>query len=278
MSGTVRESPADFGNGDLISRLLAATPPYQTNSTFVPPGLYFSEMLKRFVQAKSCAAAAAAAPLLQQTPGKRGRKRSWKDCGGKGVSSSLPLPLPSDQSEAKASKKPPAEHHRQLPLWYPPFYPAAYPPPVYFKAPEPAEPLDLQTRAGHADPVLHKQPDRHRSAFRVPEPRGGNTAAATAERRDDNRRGTSYLMGNLTEIFRQAAPLTPQPSDEEKIIVDVEGDGPEVSPGGPEEGEKKNCKDLTALIGLELVVDYVKHGGNKGDPNGLGANKCCQNS
>lgn len=281
MSGTVRESPADFGNGDLISRLLAATPPYQTNSTFVPPGLYFSEMLKRFVQAKSCAAAAAAAvaanaPPLQQTPGKRGRKRSWKDCGGKGVSSSS---LPPDQSEAKAPRKPPAEHHRQLPLWYPPFYPAAYPPPVYFKAPEAAEPLDLQTRAGHADPVLHKQPDRHRSAFRVPEPRG----SAAAERRDgrppdDNRRGTSYLMGNLTEIFRQAAPLTPQSSDEEKIIVDVEGDGPEVSPDRPEEGEKKNCKDLTALIGLELVVDYVKHGGNKGDPNGLGANKCCQNS
>lgn len=239
MSGTVRESPADFRNGDLISRLLAATPPYQTNSTFVPPGLYFSEMLKRFVQAKSC-------PPVSLN--KRGRKRSWKDSGKTEHPSEAKLqkkmdftPMPTAQTE------PP-----QFPLWYPHFYPPAYPP-VYFKTPE-TEPLNLQIRS---DPL--KQ-DRHYSAFRVPEPSKTEEIEKT-----DNKQGTNYLMGNLTKIYKQVAP------DEEKII-DVEGDGPETSQ--TEEGEKKDCKDLTALIGLELVVDYVKHGNNKNDKS----IKCCQNS
>lgn len=78
-------------------------------------------------------------------------------------------------------------------------------------------------------------------------------------------------MGNLTKIYRQVAP-----TDEEKII-DVEGDGSETGSGEPKETEKKNCKDLTALIGLELVVDYVKHGNNKDGKNDQNV-KFCQNS
>lgn len=268
MSGTVRESPADFRNGDLISRLLAATPPYQTNSMFVPPGLYFSEMLKRFVQAKS------SQPPLQST-NKRSRKRSWKDysSGNKGPSTDPSEACKSQKKPSDFASIPPAQqnaaaidpHH--FPLWYPPFYPAAYPP-VYFKSPD-TEPLNLQTRgAATAGPLLQKQ-DRHCSAFRVPGPCG--KTAEQLNRADDNRRGTSYLMGNLTEIYRQVAP--PLPLDDEKII-DVEGDGPEAP---AEEGEKKDCKDLTAVIGLELVVDYVKHGHGKGDPNEQTV-KCCQNS
>lgn len=246
MSGTIRESPADFRNGDLISRLLAATPPYQTNSTFVPPGLYFSEMLKRFVQAKSC-------PPLSLN--KRGRKRSWKDSGK--IAEQQP-------SETKMQKKmqdfipmPPTQTEPQFPLWYPPFYPPTYPP-VYFKTPEAAEPLNLQIRSDN--PL--KQ-DRHYSAFRVPE-----SSKVEELDRTDNKQGTSYLMGNLTKIYKQVAP------DEERII-DVEGDdGPETCGGQTEENEKKDCKDLTALIGLELVVDYVKHGNNKNGQNDI---KCCQN-
>lgn len=237
MSGTVRESPADFRNGDLISRLLAATPPYQTNSTFVPPGLYFSEMLKRFVQAKSC-------PPLSLN--KRGRKRSWKDSGK--------TEPPSDVKQKKMDFAPitHAQTEPQFPLWYPPFYPPTYPP-VYFKTPE-TEPLNLQIRS---DPL--KQ-DRHYSAFRVPE-----SSKVEELKKINNKQGTSYLMGNLTKIYKNVAP-------EEEKIIDVEGDGPETSPA--EESEKKDCKDLTALIGLELVVDYVKHGNNKSGPNV----KCCQNT
>lgn len=276
MSGTVRESPADFRNGDLISRLLAATPPYQTNSTFVPPGLYFSEMLKRFVQAKSCP---------PSSPNKRGRKRSWKDATATVQNNNninkadLHLHQQQQQSTEPKQKKtvlqdfvpippPPmtAQTEPPFPLWYPPFYPGPAYPPVYFKTPEP-EPLNLHTRS--ADPL--KQ-DRHYSAFRVPEPSSCKPAAddekTTAA---DNRRGTSYLMGNLTKIYRHVAP-------EEERIIDVEGDGPEVASAAAETAtEKKDCKDLTALIGLELVVDYVKHGNNKGGQSERSV-KCCENS
>lgn len=243
MSGTVRESPADFRNGDLISRLLAATPPYQTNSTFVPPGLYFSEMLKRFVQAKSC-------PPLSLN--KRGRKRTWKESG-----KTAELPSEAKQKKMDFVPIPPVQTEPQFPLWYPPFYPPTYPP-VYFKTSE-AEPLNLQIRT---DPL--KQ-DRHYSAFRVPEP---SKVQQDEVEKVDNKQGTSYLMGNLTKIYKQVAP-------EEEKIIDVEGDGPETTQN--EESEKKDCKDLTALIGLELVVDYVKHGNNKDGKNDQNV-KCCQNS
>lgn len=280
MSGTIRESPADFRNGDLISRLLAATPPYQTNSTFVPPGLYFSEMLKRFVQAKSC-------PPLSAN--KRGRKRIWKDGGGKAAGEQL---QPSEAKHKKTagadfSGQPPAapQTEPQLqfpPLWYPPFYPAAYPPPpplptpVYFETPE-TEPLNLRTGRSPPDPVL--KPDRHYSAFRVPEPSSTKTEREQQERIGDNKRGTNYLMGHLTQIYRQVVPPASSATDEEKII-DVEGndDGPETNKAGPDEQqtEKKDCKDLTALIGLELVVDYVKHGNGKDGRNEPNV-KCCRN-
>jgi len=75
-------------------------------------------------------------------------------------------------------------------------------------------------------------------------------------------------MGNLTKIYRHVAP-------EEERIIDVEGDGPETA--AAETSDKKDCKDLTALIGLELVVDYVKHGNNKNGQNEQSV-KCCQNS
>ncbi|VVC36754.1 Hypothetical protein CINCED_3A011074 [Cinara cedri] len=242
MSGSIRESPADFRNGDLISRLLAATPPYQTNSTFVPPGLYFSEMLKRFVQAKSY-------PPLSLN--KRGRKRSWKDSG------KVEQPSEAKQKKMDFVPMPPAvQTEPQFPLWYPPFYPPTFPP-VYFKTPE-SEPLNLQIRSDSL-----KQ-DRHYSAFRVPEP-----SKVEELEKINNKQGTSYLMGNLTKIYKQVAP-------EEEKIIDVEGDGPETTQS--EENEKKDCKDLTALIGLELVVDYVKHGNNKGGQNDQHVNKCYQNA
>ncbi|XP_050428127.1 uncharacterized protein LOC126838064 [Adelges cooleyi] len=244
MSGTIRETPADFRSSDLISRLLAATPPYQTNSTFVPPGFYFSEMLKRFVQAKTCT------PL---TVNKRGRKRSWKD-----NSKTDPSQAESKQSKIEFTPVPPTSSEPQFPVWYPHFYPPTYPP-MYFKTPE-AEPLNLQMRS---DPI--KQ-DRHYSAFRVPEP-------SKVEELDkiNNRQGTNYLMGNLTKIYKQVTP-------EEEKVIDVEGDeSTETEISKPEEGEKKDCKDLTALIGLELVVDYVKHGKNKSEQNEQTV-RCCQNS
>ncbi|XP_054009284.1 uncharacterized protein LOC128892771 [Hylaeus anthracinus] len=68
------KSPASLSGGDLVSRLLAATPPYLYNVPLTPHSFFFSEMLRSFVQAKTEASSTgttASAP--------RRRKRSWRD-------------------------------------------------------------------------------------------------------------------------------------------------------------------------------------------------------
>ncbi|XP_076257497.1 uncharacterized protein LOC143194730 [Rhynchophorus ferrugineus] len=46
-------SPLELRNTDLVSRLLAATPPYLYNMSLLPNTYFFSEMLRSFVQAKN---------------------------------------------------------------------------------------------------------------------------------------------------------------------------------------------------------------------------------
>ncbi|XP_051175706.1 uncharacterized protein LOC127290911 [Leptopilina boulardi] len=68
------KTPASLSSGDLVSRLLAATPPYLYNVPLTPNSFFFSEMLRSFVQAK------AEATPITPTPGTpRRRKRSWRD-------------------------------------------------------------------------------------------------------------------------------------------------------------------------------------------------------
>ncbi|XP_039297277.1 bromodomain-containing protein DDB_G0270170 [Nilaparvata lugens] len=74
--GEVPKQPSDLRNGDLVSRLLAATPPYLYNMPLLPNSFFFSEMLRSFVAAKNSATSNTSHPA---TPGRRGRKRSWKD-------------------------------------------------------------------------------------------------------------------------------------------------------------------------------------------------------
>ncbi|KAK0088861.1 hypothetical protein PV325_010458 [Microctonus aethiopoides] len=86
-SSTMKSS-ATLSGGDLVSRLLAATPPYLYNVPLTSHSFFFSEMLRSFVQAKSeadtcaaasvTAAAAAAAAITPAAIAKR-RKRSWRD-------------------------------------------------------------------------------------------------------------------------------------------------------------------------------------------------------
>jgi len=47
------KTPASLSGGDLVSRLLAATPPYLYNVPLTPHSFFFSEMLRSFVQAKT---------------------------------------------------------------------------------------------------------------------------------------------------------------------------------------------------------------------------------
>nr|CAI5866233.1 unnamed protein product [Callosobruchus analis] len=67
-------SPLEFRNTDLVSRLLAATPPYLYNMSLLPNTYFFSEMLRSLVQAKAerNAVHSAAHPQVR-----RARKRHW---------------------------------------------------------------------------------------------------------------------------------------------------------------------------------------------------------
>ncbi|XP_043262957.1 uncharacterized protein LOC122403483 [Colletes gigas] len=68
------KSPASLSGGDLVSRLLAATPPYLYNVPLTPHSFFFSEMLRSFVQAKT-----EASTTGTTTSAPRRRKRSWRD-------------------------------------------------------------------------------------------------------------------------------------------------------------------------------------------------------
>ncbi|XP_034195450.2 uncharacterized protein LOC117611577 [Osmia lignaria lignaria] len=68
------KSPASLSGGDLVSRLLAATPPYLYNVPLTPHSFFFSEMLRSFVQAKT-----EASSTSNVTNAPRRRKRSWRD-------------------------------------------------------------------------------------------------------------------------------------------------------------------------------------------------------
>ncbi|XP_018320637.1 uncharacterized protein LOC108733814 [Agrilus planipennis] len=69
-----RSSPVDFQNADLVSRLLAATPPYLYNMPVVPHSFFFSEMLRSLVQAKAAENSQRHTSTVHQ---RRPRKRSW---------------------------------------------------------------------------------------------------------------------------------------------------------------------------------------------------------
>ncbi|XP_025988089.2 uncharacterized protein LOC105207662 isoform X2 [Solenopsis invicta] len=84
------KTPASLSGGDLVSRLLAATPPYLYNVPLTPHSFFFSEMLRSFVQAKTEASSAGGGgggggggsggggnSVATNAP--RRRKRSWRD-------------------------------------------------------------------------------------------------------------------------------------------------------------------------------------------------------
>lgn len=85
-----RVSPLDVRNTDLVSRLLAATPPYLYNMPLVPNSYFFSEMLRSLVQAKSeTSAKVGTATSLQN---RRFRKRSWTQARNDNLSKILSIP------------------------------------------------------------------------------------------------------------------------------------------------------------------------------------------
>lgn len=71
-----RTNPNDIRNADLVSRFLAATPPYLYSPPVGPHNFFFSDMLRSLVQAKTNEQTSR--NLSQYT--RRPRKRSWSRC------------------------------------------------------------------------------------------------------------------------------------------------------------------------------------------------------
>ncbi|XP_063982924.1 uncharacterized protein LOC135165500 [Diachasmimorpha longicaudata] len=104
------KTPSTLSGGDLVSRLLAATPPYLYNVPLTPHSFFFSEMLRSFVQAKSESATSSTAT---SPPGiNRRRKRSWRDARDR------PLELTTKDKNPQQHHEPPTEkyyHHQDIP-------------------------------------------------------------------------------------------------------------------------------------------------------------------
>lgn len=144
---------------------------------------------------------------------------------------------------------------------------------------------------------------RHCSAFSVP-----NSSSTSKNRQTDksqtrfdvksmgfdrssNKTGTNYIMHNITNIYKglldkkvEVALYNPyitskRTDDEDSRTIEVDSDETRNKPenfndisregSGESDAEKsRKAKDLRALIGLELVVDYMSHKkGEVGRPN-----------
>ncbi|XP_023717523.1 protein shank [Cryptotermes secundus] len=158
------QSPLDYRNGDLVSRLLAATPPYLYNMPLVPHSFFFSEMLRSFVQAKAegngSQGTAVRGPTAAQQ--RRSRKRSWREAStdrtklssvlgptldkpleltttsrGQQPPPAPPLPNPQEEKPPVPSSSPPTLPPPPPPLLLPPCGLLPLP------SPDPALPTDM---------------------------------------------------------------------------------------------------------------------------------------
>lgn len=107
----------------------------------------------------------------------------------------------------------------------------------------PLEPLNLQTE--DKKNALNLSFRKHNSAFSVPQPK-----EQPQERFSEKSPvGTNYVLQNLEKIYKEVH--VKQDTEKEKDNGH-EKEEEELTP------EEKKVRDLRALIGLELVVDYVK--------------------
>lgn len=274
---TSSEPPVDLRPADLVSRLLAATPPYLYTMP-LSNSFFFSEMLRSFVQARASA-----------VPSRRGRKRAWRETRPLPPQNDKPLELTTNPKPPPTppgkSETPPKETSQNMliqpcnvlplpsaeapallptaPLWFPPLNMYPPPPPQCFdphyfvdlrvsghiwdrkheKDHVPIEPLNLQTE--EKKDVLNLSFRKHNSAFSVPQPREHQEKIT-----NKSPSGTNYFLQNLDKIYKDVKPKQEESKEELE-----EGLTP----------EEKKVRDLRALIGLELVVDYVKQEDTPGD-------------
>ncbi|RZC36018.1 hypothetical protein BDFB_007860 [Asbolus verrucosus] len=145
------------------------------------------------------------------------------------------------------------------------------------------------TKAAEAEDSRQKQisiketfkQSRHASAFSVPTPRVSRTTPINLSHNEDypefnaqesknikfdvksmgfektcNKTGTTYIMNNITSIYKSVAELSQQSIKSE---TSSESAASNENDNETEEQKEKRVKDLRALIGLELVVDYMNH-------------------
>lgn len=258
----------DYRNGDLVSRLLAATPPYLYNMPLVPQSFFFSEMLRSFVQAKTAAANHNSSTNIGQ---RRGRKRSWREAKQTqplGLSEK-PLELtttPRSPPPPKPSCSPPlappppsipppppplllpplatqsSDLHSTAPLWYPPMYTPPnippQPPPYSF------DPLhffiDLRV-SGH---IWDRKPESSKEQIPSPsEPLNLQT--------EDKKNGL-----NLDTTFRQrkhvSAFSVPQPRD-----INVSNDSNSTSCTSLKEISSESSKSKSANISTNYILQNL---------------------
>ncbi|XP_050294097.1 uncharacterized protein LOC126734489 isoform X4 [Anthonomus grandis grandis] len=182
------------------------------------------------------------------------------------------------------------------PIWYPPIYPT---PPyaidplhffidlrvsghIYDRNNQPKEPSAAESTGSKESEVEEKEvkmeeaelglfnQKRHCSAFSVPnssvktrppdKPQTKFDVKSMGFDKSSNKTSINYIMGNITDIYKSVAEresaATPRSSniqDQQATIV------MDKSAEETEEEKQKKVKDLRALIGLELVVDYMSH-------------------
>lgn len=315
-----RMSPLELRNTDLVSRLLAATPPYLYNMSLLPNTYFFSEMLRSIVQAKT-------ESNNRPCTARRTRKRPWST-----PKTTPPLkewthektdchPLELTTKTTENEKCPPINNNNLIdrtpppqinhlfpplpsqdglilppppPMWYPPLYPT--PPygidPLHFfidlrvsghiydkknetQVKESENNMKSEEKTHSSSDLLFKQ--RHTSAFSVPEKhvlpmnlshndsetgeiktRKFDVKSMMGFEKECNQIGTSYIMSNIQNIYKRISNLEQNDTNDEdnnKKITEDEG----VNKEETDEERQKRVKDLRALIGLELVVDYMNY-------------------
>ncbi|KAJ8942823.1 hypothetical protein NQ318_022837 [Aromia moschata] len=271
-----RMSPLEFRNTDLVSRLLAATPPYLYNMSLLPNTYFFSEMLRSFVQAKAERNSAALHPANETvqkenlTEEKQDNSADWMlKSNRKSEETPLELTMSKPELPESAYQNKPDHLNQKFDAasdqMFPNLHPSISqdgnssnlvlppPPPMWYPRSTPLTPTESTHNASPSESFVpssskEKQPHgerievknetdtlnsmfkqhRHCSAFSVPVPSSSKSPTNSSEKESreigENKRDNCDAEENKNE------------TDEEK---------------------KKRVKDLRALIGLELVVDYM---------------------
>ncbi|CAH1128543.1 unnamed protein product [Ceutorhynchus assimilis] len=181
------------------------------------------------------------------------------------------LPLPQESTSNLVLPPPP-------PMWYPPIYPT---PPygidplhffidlrvsghIYDRQNKEAAPQEnctiVSPKEDKKEPKIEENltsnifnQKRHCSAFSVPNNNPRSTkfdVKSMGFDKSSNKTSTNYVLSNITSIYKNLSSTT----QDTAVNMDVDDKKSET-----ESEKQKRVKDLRALIGLELVVDYMSH-------------------